>query len=88
VDRNYESAGAGDRIYYSYTADTLQHMLHLKNKNPRFVADSFQLRYSRPDSITIVLDGFTAAGDSLHTALRRTNKKYLFFEGRRQPIKL
>lgn len=87
-DRSYEQAGAGQRSYYAYTADTVNHTLLLRNKNPHYPDDSLLLHYSRPDTSTILLAGVDRSGDSLSLVLNKVVKKYIFYVGRRQPIKL
>jgi hypothetical protein len=87
MDRTYEQAGAGERLYYSYTTDTLNHILLLHNKNPNYRSDSLLLHYSRPDTSTIILSGTNEQRDSISVALNKVVKKYLFYIGRRQPVK-
>ncbi len=86
-DRTYEEAGSGQREYYSYTADSIKHTLLLRNKNPHYKDDSLLLHYSRPDTATILLTGIDRRGDSLNLVLNKVVKKYLFYVGRRQPVK-
>lgn len=88
IDRRYEEAGAGGRLYYSYTADTVNHTLLLRNKNPHYSYDSLLLHYNRPDTSTIILSGTNERRDSVSIVLNKVVKKYLFYIGRRQPVKL
>jgi hypothetical protein len=88
IDRTYEETGSGQRVYYAYTADSINHTLLLRNKNPYYKDDSLLLHYSRPDTSTILLSGIDRKGDSLSLVLNKGVKKYLFYVGRRQPVKL
>lgn len=87
LDRKYEEAGSGERAYYAYTTDSIHHTLLLRNKNPHYKDDSLLLHYSRPDTSTILLTGVDHRGDSLDLVLNRVVKRYLFYIGRRQPVK-
>lgn len=86
--RNYELAGTGGRQYYHYNIDSLHQRLVLENKNPNYAGKKLYLQYSRPDSTTIILSGRNEHQDSIHAVLTKVNKRYLFFVGRRQPLKL
>lgn len=88
IQRAYEQAGAGERQYYTYVADTIKHTLLLYNKNPNYKNDSLLLHYNRPDTSTIVLAGINENRDSINVVLNKVEKRYLFFVGRRQPVKL
>jgi hypothetical protein len=88
IDRNYEEAGVGDRRYFTYKADTVNHTLLLQNKNPNYKEDQLLLHYNRPDSSTIILTGINENKDSIYLELDKVVKKYLLFEGRRKPLKL
>lgn len=88
VERNYEEAGVGGRLYFSYTADTLHHTLLLQNKNPNYKSEQMVLQYSRPDSSTIILRGINERKDSVYVELNKIVKKYMLFEGRRKPLKI
>lgn len=89
---NYEMEGAAARHYYSYTADTLQHTLLLKNKNKYFDNESLLLHYRRSGDSAIVLYGINENKDSVYAVLNKINKRYLLEEvaktGRQKPIKL
>jgi len=87
-DRNYEFAGSGGRHYYSYKADTINHVLILQNKNSNYKGDKLVLSYSRPDSITIILSGVNTAKDSIYVLLNKIDKKYPVKLGRRNRLKL
>jgi hypothetical protein len=92
VLKTYESEESSSRLYYDYTIDSVNHLLHLKNKNLHYVSDSLQLSYSRPSTKTIVLSGINQKGDSIHVILDKVDKKYLLQEaakeGRRKGIKI
>ncbi|HKG08051.1 MAG TPA: hypothetical protein VKB19_16425 [Pedobacter sp.] len=87
-DRNYELAGSGGRHYYSYTADTVNHTLILRNKNRNYADEKLVLHYSRPDSATILLSGINESRDSVFVLLTKIDKKYPIKLGRRGRLKL
>jgi hypothetical protein len=87
-ERNYELAGSGGRHYYSYTADTVKHILLLQNKNKNYPDEKLLLNYSRPDSTTIVLSGINESRDSVFVLLDKIDKKYPVKLGRRGRLKL
>lgn len=90
-DRDFELAGSGGRSYYSYTIDTAEKVLELHNKNKHYPADRLTLKYTRPDSATIILSGISNSKDSVYAVLGKINKKYLLKEaakGRNKGIKL
>ncbi|WP_448634980.1 DoxX family protein [Pedobacter panaciterrae] len=87
-DRNYELAGSGGRHYYSYKADTVNHLLLLQNKNSNYKNDKLVLKYSRPDSATIILSGVNNSKDSVYVLLNKIDKKYPIKLGRRNRLKL
>lgn len=88
IDRVYESAGVGDRHYFSYNIDSVAHQLKLKNKNANYAGETFQLDFKRPDSKTIILSGVNAHKDSIKAVLERIDRKYILIESRRNPIQL
>ena len=88
LEKNYEEAGAGGRLYFTYSADTVNHELLLQNKNPNYKEDRLILHYSRPDVSTILLSGINEDKDSIYVRLEKVVKKYMLFEGRRKPLKL
>jgi len=87
-DRNYELSGSGGRHYYSYTIDSVNHVLSLKNKNRNYPDDRLILHYNRTDSNTIVLSGVDEAKDSVYVLLNKIDKKYPIKLGRRNRLKL
>jgi hypothetical protein len=87
-DRDYEIAGTAGRHYYTYTADTLDHVLLLENKNPHYKGEKLKLKYSRPDTATIILTGINQHKDSIYVVLNKLNKKYPLTLGRKKVLKL
>ena len=87
-DRDYELVGSAGRHYYSYTADTVNHVLSLTNKNPNYKGEKLVLKYSRPDTSTIILSGVDQQKDSIYVVLNKLDKKYPLSMGRRRVLKL
>ncbi|MDQ0638421.1 hypothetical protein QF042_001986 [Pedobacter sp. W3I1] len=87
-DRDYELAGAGGRHYYSYTVDSVNHVLFLHNKNPHYKGERLQLKYERPDSVTVILSGTDQRHDSIYVVLNKIDKKYPLKLSRRKALKL
>lgn len=87
-DRNFESAGVAGRHYYSYTIDSLNHTLHLTNKNKNHKGEQYRLQYHFPNDSVIVLSGINEKNDSIYAELSRISKKYMLQEGRRKRVKL
>jgi hypothetical protein len=87
-DRDYELAGSTGRHYYSYTVNTLNHVLSLENKNSHYKGEKLELSYSRPDSNTIILSGLDQRRDSIYVVLNKVNKDYPLQLGRRKALKL
>lgn len=89
--RTYELNGSSGRHYYSYTIDSSNRTLVLKNRNKNRV-EELTLQYSRPDSNTIILSGKDQKKNSLYVVLNKIDKKYLLEEaakqGRRRGLKL
>jgi hypothetical protein len=79
---NYEFIGNAGRTFYEYrrSRDTLE------LANPNDVKDNIRFIVSRPDSVTIRLNGANSSGDSLTIVLNKIDKQYLLFKGRRKPI--
>lgn len=86
--RNYESAGVGDRHYFSYEIDSINHQLTLQNKNKHHIDEGYKLTFSKPDKNTIILEGTDEKGNRIHAVLDRIERKYMLYEGRRYPVKL
>jgi hypothetical protein len=87
-DRDYELAGTAGRHYYSYSVDTLNHVLNLENKNSHYKSETLTLKYARPDTATIILSGIDQHRDSIYVVLNKINKKYPLQLGRRKALKL
>jgi len=87
-DRDYELAGTAGRHYYSYTIDSVNHILLLDNKNPHYKGEQLRLRYSRPDSVTVTLSGTNQHRDSIYVVLNKIDKKYPLKLSRRKALKL
>lgn len=88
INRNYESAGVGDRRYFAYSADTVSHILALNNKNKNHKTEHYQLKYEILNDSTIILKGLNEQKDSVYAVLERITRKYMLYEGRRKPVKL
>ena len=90
--RTFELEGSGGRHYYSYTVDTSQQQLVLKNRNPNYKNELLKLNYRFFDDSTILLTGIDQNNDSVRATLSRLNKKFLLEvvarEGRRKALKL
>ncbi len=86
LERTYESAGNGGRLFYSYLADTANNLLHLQHKNGN--AAGYNLAYQQSGDSLLTLTGTTNTGDSVRIILERNDKKYLLKEGRRVPRKI
>lgn len=87
-DRDYELAGTAGRHYYSYTVDSVNHVLLLDNKNPHYRGEQLRLNYSRPDSATIILKGTDQHHNSIDVVLNKIDKKYPLKLSRRKALKL
>lgn len=91
--RHFEWAGQIGRHYYRYNPASGQGVDQtLLLRNPQRPADTYQIRYDRPDSTTLVLRGINARHDSIYAVLERVNRKYLLAEaakvGRRKGLTL
>jgi hypothetical protein len=89
--RKYEEEGANWRQYYSYTVDSVNRLLLLKNRNPHDSSETWTLSYSRPDLKHIILSGVTPQKDSVYVVLDKLPKKYLLEEaakGRTKKLRL
>lgn len=86
-NRRYESAGVGDRHYFSYTVDSIARTLQLRNKNKYHEAEKYTLNFNHVDD-TIILSGVDAQGNTIHATLDKINRKYMLIEGRRRRLKL
>lgn len=89
--RDYELAGSTGRQYYSYKIDSVNHVLHLQNKNKNYPNDKLTLHYTSFTPQKLVLSGVDQKQDSVYAVLDKIDKKYLLKEaskGRTQSLKL
>ena len=91
-NRRYELEGSAGRHYYSYDADTVNHVLTLHNRNKNYKDETLLLHYNRQNDSTIILSGINQDRDSIFTVLNRINRKYLLEvvarQGRGKALKL
>ena len=73
---------AGDRRYFFYKADTVNHMLYLQNKNKNHQNETQILKFVRQGKSTIILSGTNEFRDSIYVVLQKLDKKYPLVEGR------
>jgi len=93
-ERDYELEGSAGRHYYTYTNDSVNRLLTLRNKNPHYAGERWVLHYERPLGSRIVLSGVGSVGsggegvgsgkDSVYAVLDRIDKKYLLEEARKR----
>ncbi len=86
-DRNYESSGSADREFYTYRADTVNHVLNLINKNPAYEKQTLVLSYHRAGPDMLILSGIDRNGDSVLAVLNKIKKIYLLNESFEIPKK-
>jgi len=84
----YESAGIDGRRYFSYSIDSANSLLSLKNKNAHHNLEKFRLVFNRPDEKTLIVAGVNEKNDSIHAVLERSDRKFILIESRRFPIQL
>jgi hypothetical protein len=75
---------AGDRHYFYYDADTVNHILYLQNKNRLYAKEKQVLHYSRPTPNRIILEGINEFQDSIYVVLDRDKKQYPLVDGRQK----
>jgi hypothetical protein len=76
IDRRFEMAGvAGGRRFFTYRADTLNHILYLQNKNIPDTAQRLVFHYTKIGASRIILTGSNENRDSLYVVLDRSDKK-------------
>ncbi|RKR85135.1 hypothetical protein BDD43_5395 [Mucilaginibacter gracilis] len=76
IDRRFEMAGvAGGRRFFTYRADTINHILYLQNKNIPDTAQRLVFHYNKASASRIILTGLNENRDSLYVVLDRSNKK-------------
>lgn len=73
----------GERRYFYYDADTVNHILYLQNKNRQHKDEKQVLHYERPTKDRVILYGVNEFNDSIHVVLDRNPRKYMLQEGRR-----
>ena len=73
---------SGERRYFFYNADTINHVLHLQNKNRHHRDETQTLRYDLRTDNKIILSGTNEFQDSIYVVLEKINKKYPLVEGR------
>lgn len=87
VDRTYESAGTGGgRKHFYYEADTVNHILHLQNKNKVYSHQKLDLHYSRPSVTQLILWGKNEYQDSVYIVLNRKNRTYPLYQSRQKTV--
>lgn len=72
---------AGDRSYFFYQADTVNHILYLQNKNKNHQGERQTLHY-QINADKIVLNGTNQYQDPIRVVLKKLPKKYPLVEGR------
>ncbi|MCL7987294.1 hypothetical protein M8998_04990 [Sphingobacterium sp. lm-10] len=82
--RDYEFTHVGDRLYYRYTTAQGNSSIRLHNPNTYYKHQGYTLQVDRPDLTHVNLSGVSHQGDSLQVALRKTDKKYLLEEIKKQ----
>jgi hypothetical protein len=80
-DRNYEFAGSAGRHYYTYSTDSIQHVLTLQNRNPNHT-EKLVLHYER-NGDAITLTGIDEQSDSLQVVLNKVDRKYVLEEAKK-----
>lgn len=78
---------SGERRYFFYAADTVNHTLYLQNKNVHYRNEKQVLHYSRPTPNRIILQGINEFKDSIYVVLDKNTKKYPLVEGRQTSLK-
>jgi hypothetical protein len=66
---------AGGRRFFTYRADTLNHILYLQNKNIPDTAQRLVFHYTKIGASRIILTGSNENRDSLYVVLDRSDKK-------------
>lgn len=77
---------SGERRYFFYKADTVNHILYLQNKNKNHADERQVLHYSRPTPDRIILKGINEFKDSIYVVLDRSHKKYPLTESRQSNV--
>lgn len=82
----WELSGLGGRQYYYYKADTVNHVLHLQNKNRSNRDQKQVLHYDRPTKDRVILWGTNEFKDSIYVVLDRAHQHYPIKEGRNKQV--
>ncbi|MCA5005047.1 hypothetical protein [Sphingobacterium bovistauri] len=77
---------AGNRSYFFYESDVINHKLVLQNKNKNHIDEKLNLTYHIKDDGHISLSGVNHRADSIAVELTKVNKKYPLAEGRRSKV--
>ena len=80
----WELSGLGGRQYYYYKADTVNHVLHLQNKNRASRDLTQELHYSRATKDRLILWGTNEFKDSIYVVLDRAHQHYALKDGRQK----
>jgi len=76
LDRRFEMAGvAGGRRFFTYHADTVNHILYLQNKNIPDTAQKLVFHYYQSGTARVILTGLNENRDSIYVILDRSDKK-------------
>ena len=62
---SYELEGSAARHYYSYTTDTLHHVLVLQNKNKHYQGETLVFHYRQAGDSALLLTGINERKDSV-----------------------
>ena len=84
-NRIFEATGSVGRSFYSYEADTISHVLKLKNRNRNYPGDHFTLNYERLGQEKIKLWGLNQNQDSIQVVLTKVPKIYILNESYQLP---
>jgi len=84
-DRIFEATGSTGRSFYSYEADTINHVLTLTNRNRHYPNDQLTLHYERVGQEKMKLWWLNENHDSLHVVLNKVPKIYILNESYQQP---
>lgn len=76
IDRGWEAAGVQGRHFFYYEVDTVNHVLHLQNKNKSYREEKQELHYNKPSDSRLVLSGLNEFKDSIYVVLDKIDKKY------------
>jgi hypothetical protein len=82
----WELSGLSGRQYYYYKADTVNHVLHLTNKNQANRNQKQELHYSRPTANRIILSGTNEFKDSIYVVLDKVQQPYPILTGREKQL--